>query len=80
MQALQSYAARREREHGHAPFPEESNDGIEMRPANAYEAVTRQKVESLQEDLREIKGRLNTLLIALVGGVVLDVLARWVSQ
>jgi len=55
-------------------------DGIEVRPANAYEAVTRQMVEALEEDLREIKGRLNMLLVSIVGGVALDVLARVLAR
>jgi len=55
-------------------------EGIEVRPANAYEAVTRQMVEALQEDLREIKGRLNALLFALVGGVAIDVVARLLAR
>ncbi|MGB3329339.1 MAG: hypothetical protein WBA46_10325 [Thermomicrobiales bacterium] len=55
-------------------------EGIEVRPANAYEAVTRQMVEALQEDLREIKGRLNTLLFAIVGGVAIDVIARVLAR
>jgi len=55
-------------------------DGIEVRPANAYEAVTRQMVEALQEDLREIKGRLNMLLFTIVGGVAIDVVARVLAR
>jgi hypothetical protein len=55
-------------------------EGIDVRPANAYEAVTRQMVETLQEDLREIKGRLNTLLFAIVGGMAVDVITRVLSR
>lgn len=55
-------------------------DGIDLRPATAYEAVTRQKVESLQEDLREITGRLNALLFAIAGGVAIDVIARLLTS
>ncbi|MGN6484537.1 MAG: hypothetical protein ACTHMX_09035 [Thermomicrobiales bacterium] len=57
-----------------------ASDGIEVRPANAYEAVTRQMVEALQEDLREIKGRLNMLLFTIVGGVAIDVVARVLAR
>ncbi|MGC4107409.1 MAG: hypothetical protein QM753_13885 [Thermomicrobiales bacterium] len=55
-------------------------EGIEVRPANAYEAVTRQMVESVQEDLREIKGRLNMLLFTILGGVAVDVVARVLAR
>src|SRR5437763_548388 len=50
--------------------------GVELRPASAYEAVTRQMVESLRDDLHEIKGRLNGLLFMVAGTVLLDVALR----
>ncbi|MGC4191537.1 MAG: hypothetical protein QM589_10285 [Thermomicrobiales bacterium] len=73
VQALRR-ASVREEDAGFMPDP--SSEGIEVRPANAYEAVTRQMVETVQEDLREIKGRLNALVFAIVGGVAIDVIAR----
>ena len=33
-------------------------------------------VDSLADDLREIKSRLNTLFFALIGGILLDLLVR----
>jgi hypothetical protein len=79
VQALRSYASERG---GGPSLPIDGGEmpGIEVRPANAYEAVTRQMVEALQADLHEIKGRLNTLLVTLLGGMVLDVFARWLSR
>jgi len=53
-----------------------SSPGLEMRPGSAYEAVTRQMVEGLGEDLREIRGRLNGLLWMVAGAIVLDVVMR----
>lgn len=53
--------------------------GIDIRPANAYEAVTRQMVESLSEDLREIKSRLNNLLFMIAGAILLDVIGRMIG-
>lgn len=50
--------------------------GVELKPASAYEAVTRQMVESLRDELRDIKGRLDGLLFLVAGTVVLDVLLR----
>jgi hypothetical protein len=47
-----------------------------MRPPSAYEAVTRQMVEALAEDLREIKGRLNGLLWMVASTIALDVALR----
>jgi hypothetical protein len=51
-------------------------DPVDLRPASAYEAITRQMVESLTEELREIKSRLNSLIFMLIGAILLDVLSR----
>jgi hypothetical protein len=49
---------------------------VEMRPGSAYEAVTRQMVEGLADELKEIRGRLNGLLWMVAGAIFLDVLMR----
>ena len=49
---------------------------VDLGPASAYEAVTRQMVEALAADLAEIKGRLNGLLCMVAGAILLDVLLR----
>lgn len=49
---------------------------ISLEPATAYEAVTRQMVLALEDDLREIKSRLNGLLFMVAGSVLLDVALR----
>ena len=49
---------------------------IELGPASTYEALTRQMVERMADDLNEIKGRLNGLLFLVAGAVILDMLAR----
>ncbi|MGI8643679.1 MAG: hypothetical protein ACR2LS_06135 [Thermomicrobiales bacterium] len=57
-------------------FRSRAGPGIDLVPASAYEAVTRQMVEGLEEDLAEIKGRLNGLLWMMAGAIVVDILAR----
>jgi len=57
--------------------PPGAPEGVDLRPASAYEAVTRQKVESLAEDLKEIKSRLNTLFYTVIGAILIDLLTRW---
>jgi len=60
--------------------PEQSDPaGIDVRPANAYEAITRQMVESLSADLQEIKSRLNNLLFMIAGAILLDVIGRMIG-
>ncbi len=49
---------------------------LDLEPATAYEVVTRQMVEALGSDLREIKGRLNGLLFLVAGAVVVDLALR----
>ena len=53
--------------------------GVDLKPASAYEAVTRQMVEGLEAELREIKGRVNGLLWMVAGAMVLDVAMRVVG-
>lgn len=55
--------------------PEERRP-LELGPASAYEALTRQMVERLEEDLAAIKGRLDGLLWMVAGAIVVDVVAR----
>ncbi|MGH2615543.1 MAG: hypothetical protein ACRDJC_09915 [Thermomicrobiales bacterium] len=49
---------------------------VSLEPASAYEAVTRQMVVAVNEELREIKARLNGLLFMVAGSVLLDVALR----
>ncbi len=49
---------------------------VSLEPASAYEAVTRQMVVSVSEELREIKARLNGLLFMVAGSLLLDVALR----
>lgn len=55
-----------------------ADDGerVTLGPGTVYEAVTRQMVEGLTEELREIKGRLNGLLFLVAGAMVVDVVLR----
>jgi hypothetical protein len=49
---------------------------VSLEPASAYEAVTRQMVLAMSEELKEIKARLNGLLFMVAGSVLLDVALR----
>jgi len=53
---------------------------VDLRPASAYEAVTRQMVESLADDLREIKSRLNGLLFMVTGTIMIEVITRMLAR
>jgi hypothetical protein len=49
---------------------------IDFSPPSAYEAVTRQMVLGLRDDVAEIKNRVNSLFWLIAGTVVLNVLLR----
>ena len=49
---------------------------ITLDPASAYEAITRQMVDGLREDVAEIKGRLNGLLWLMAGAIAIDIVMR----
>jgi hypothetical protein len=53
--------------------------GIELGPASVYEAITRQMVESLRDELREIKSRLNTLLFMVIGAILIEFAMRMIG-
>jgi len=49
---------------------------VTLDPASAYEAITRQIVDGLREDVAEIKGRLNGLLWLMAGAIAIDIVMR----
>jgi hypothetical protein len=53
--------------------------GVDLEPASAYEVVTRQMVDTLQEELREIRGRINGLIFLLVGMMIGEAVLRLVG-
>ncbi len=56
--------------------PPDRPDRTGLAPGSIYEAVTRQMVQGLVEDVQEIKGRLNGLLFMVAGAIVLDLAIR----
>jgi hypothetical protein len=52
---------------------------IDLQPTSAYEALTRQQVETLADDLREIKSRLNNIFYIVIGSILVDMLTRWMG-
>lgn len=57
-------------------WPASSPRRLDLEPATAYEVVTRQMVEGLAADLKEIKERLNGLLFLVAGAVIVDLALR----
>ncbi len=49
---------------------------LDLDPHSAYELLTRQMVQTLSEELREIRLRVNGLIFVTVGAVLTDVVLR----
>ena len=54
-------------------------DRVNLQPSSTYEAITRQMVEDLGEDLREIKSRINNIFYIVIGSILVDMLTRWMG-
>lgn len=54
-------------------------DPVDLHPSSTYEAITRQMVEDLGEDLREIKSRINNIFYIVIGSILVDMLTRWMG-
>jgi hypothetical protein len=65
-------SSEREQRERRAPISDE--------PCCAYGLVTRTKLESLAQDIEEIKSRVNALLWSVGGAVLLDVVTRLVGR
>ncbi len=73
---MTSLTTRRSARAGYDGPSDGSRPPIELGPASAYEALTRQMVERMADDLDEIKGRLNGLLFLVTGAVIIDAVTR----
>lgn len=62
-----------------AAYTGRKRDPVDLQPSSTYEAITRQMVEDLGEDLREIKSRLNNIFYIVVGSILVDMLTRWMG-
>ncbi len=67
--------ARRRRQRGEAPRDAAGTDLADDTPS-AFEAVTRQMVKGVSEELREIRNRVNNLLWMIAGAILLDTTLR----
>ena len=61
-----------------APAHEESRP-IDLEPKSTYEVITREKVEQFEDELKEIRNRVNSIFYLVIGSVLLDVLPRWLG-
>lgn len=48
-------------------------------PGSTYEAITRQMVRSLRDEVRDIKHRINQLITLIIAAILLEVLMRLIG-
>jgi hypothetical protein len=48
-------------------------------PGSTYEAVTRQMVRALRDEVRDIKHRINQLITLIIAAILLEVLMRLIG-
>ena len=67
--------ARRQRQRGRPPRTAPGRDPLDD-PPGVFEAVTRQMVKVVSEELREIRHRVDNLLWMVAGAILLDTALR----
>ncbi len=58
---------------------QERKEGVDLAPSSAYEAVTRQMVSDLAQEIAYLRRRMDTLFYVVVSAIVVDVLGRILS-
>ena len=54
--------------------------GVELEPRSAYEAVTREMVVQLGDDIRDLRGRVNAIGTMIAGAIVAEAILRLVGM
>jgi hypothetical protein len=49
---------------------------VQLEPASAFEAITRQMVDDLRGEILALRSRLDSLFSVVIGAIVLDLLLR----
>jgi hypothetical protein len=57
----------------------ERNERGEPGPQSTYEAVTRQMVRSLRDELRDVKSRINQLITLVIAAILLEIVMRMIG-
>lgn len=52
---------------------------VDLDPKSTYEVITREKVEHINDELKEIRYRVNGIFYMVIGSLTMDVLLRWLG-
>lgn len=59
--------------------PRTESSSVDLDPKSTYEVITREKVGQIEDELKEIRYRVNGIFYLVIGSVLLDVLPRWLG-
>lgn len=52
---------------------------VDLEPKSTYEVITREKVDHIDDELKEIRHRVNGIFYLVIGSVLLDWLPKWLG-
>ena len=78
--ALRGLLRRALRNHGRAPIAStpapDARPTLDMEPSTAFEALLQQQMQALEQQLQDLRGRINDLFLLIVGTVALQAILR----
>ncbi len=78
--ALRGLLGRAIRNHGRAPIASvpapDTRPTLDMEPSTAFEALLQQQMQALEQQLQDLRGRINDLFLLIVGTVALQAILR----
>ena len=76
--ALHGLLSRAIRNHGRAPVTSvpHARPALDMEPSTAFEALLQQQMQTLEQQLKDLRGHINNLFLLIVGTVALQAILR----
>lgn len=76
--ALRGLLSRAIRNHGRAPIAATPaiKPTLDMQPSTTFEALMQQQLQLLEQQLQDLRGRINNLFLLIVGTVALQAILR----
>lgn len=76
--ALRGLLSRAVRDHARAPVAPapDAKPALDMEPSSAFEALLQQQMQTLEQQLKDLRGRINNLFLLIVGTVALQAILR----
>lgn len=76
--AVRGLLSRAIRNHGRAPTTPapDARPALDMEPSTAFEALLQQQMQTLEQQLQDVRKRINDLFLLIVGTVALQAILR----